>query len=68
MPIPRFRDAGGKYDVCLFCPACGWAIAKDTITANWDTCRLCGKKGLVTQKNYYNRNLATGEQPHVKPT
>lgn len=54
MPIPRFKDKDGGYDICLFCEKCGWAIVKDTLTQNWTTCRSCGNDHLVTLKNYYS--------------
>ncbi|GAI61085.1 unnamed protein product, partial [marine sediment metagenome] len=39
MPIPRYRDADGDYEIILFCPKCAWAIPKDRITMGWKQCR-----------------------------
>lgn len=55
MPIPRFRDADGDYEIVLFCPACGWAITKDRVTQGWKQCRLCGGK-LETRRQDYGPN------------
>lgn len=53
--IPRFRDADGDYEIYLFCPNCGWAITKGSMTQNWKHCRLCGGK-LETRRIDYFRN------------
>lgn len=55
MPTPRFRDADGDYEIVLFCPACGWAIIKDRVTASWKECRSCRGK-LETRRNDYGKN------------
>ncbi|MBA7468381.1 hypothetical protein ES707_03629 [subsurface metagenome] len=55
MPIPRFRDADGDYEVILFCPTCRWAIAKDRVTQKWRHCRACGAK-LETRRSDYAKN------------
>ena len=55
MPIPRFRDADGEYEIVLFCPGCGWAITKDKFTQNWRKCRHCGGK-LETKRVDYAEN------------
>lgn len=39
MVVPRYRDDGGAYDLCLFCQQCGWAVPRDSITKSWKTCR-----------------------------
>ena len=38
MPIPRFKDADGLYEVYLICNACGWCIPKDRVTEHWKEC------------------------------
>lgn len=55
MPIPRFRDADGDYEVVLFCPKCAWAITKDRVTQDWKQCRRCGGK-LETRRIDYASN------------
>lgn len=57
MPIPRFTDpkSSERYDVSLVCPKCHWAIAKDSITEKWDTCRSCGSAGLLTRRYNYGQ-------------
>jgi len=55
MPIPRFRDADGDYEICLYCPSCHWAITKDRVTMSWKQCRLCGSK-LETRRINYGKN------------
>lgn len=55
MPIPRFRDADGDYEIVLFCPGCGWAIPKDRVTQNWKQCRCCGGK-VETRRVNYSKN------------
>jgi hypothetical protein len=54
MPIPRFKDDEGRYDIYLFCKKCGWAVTKDRVTEHWDTCRSCGNTRLVTRKYYHS--------------
>jgi len=54
MPIPRFRDADGEYEIILSCPKCAWAITKDRVTMKWKVCRNPGCDGkLVTRRNDY---------------
>jgi len=55
MPIPRFRDADGDYDIYLVCTKCAWAICKDRVTMNWTHCRKCGGR-LETKRTDYPRN------------
>lgn len=43
MPLPRFKDEDGRYDVYLMCE-CHWCWPKDTITKNWKECPHCGGK------------------------
>lgn len=50
MPIPRYRDADGDYDVSLCCPKCHWAIAKDRVTSQWKQCRMKGCDGILVVK------------------
>ncbi len=55
MPIPRFRDADGDYEIVLFCQNCGWGAFKDRVTMGWEKCRLCGGK-LETRRIDYRAN------------
>lgn len=55
MPLPRYRDRDGDYQIVLFCCKCGWAIAKDRITMSWTECRSCGGK-LETRRVDYGKN------------
>jgi len=52
MPIPRFIDTFGDYEVVLFCPKCAWSICKDRVTRIWKQCRRCGGK-LETRRIDY---------------
>jgi len=55
MPIPRFRDADGDYEIVLFCLACGWAITKDRVTIIRKRCWLCNHT-LETRRVDYREN------------
>jgi len=52
MPIPRFRDADGDYEIILSCRHCGWCIPKDRMTFKWKECRNCGQKLETTRADY----------------
>lgn len=52
MPIPRFRDGDGDYEIVLFCLKCAWSIAKDRVTQDWKQCRCCGGKLEVRRIDY----------------
>jgi hypothetical protein len=65
MPIPRFKDADGSYEVFLMC-ACGWCITKDKLTKGWKECRMCGKPLRTTRVDYdppYGTTYADGKPP-----
>ncbi len=53
MPIPRYKDAEGKFEVYLICNACGWSIPKDRLTEHWKECRRCGQKLRTARVDYY---------------
>ncbi|MBA7605064.1 hypothetical protein ES703_12193 [subsurface metagenome] len=55
MPLPRYRDVDGDYQIVLFCRKCGWAIAKDRITMAWKECRSCSGQ-LETNRVDYGKN------------
>lgn len=55
MPIPRYRDADGDYEIYLYCPNCHWTVTKDRVTMNWKQCRRCDHK-LETQRVDYSPN------------
>ncbi len=55
MPIPRFRDADGEYEIILLCRTCGWCIPKDRMTHKWKQCQNCGYK-LETARADYRGN------------
>ena len=52
MTVPRFQEGDIPYEVYLFCKACGYAIAKDDVTAKWAGCQLCNKKLVTMRANY----------------
>jgi len=52
MGIPRFKDEKGRFEVVLSCRKCGWAVAKDRVTASWGKCPLCGS-GVATRRVDY---------------
>jgi len=52
MPIPRFRDVDGEYEIDLFCHNCGWAIPKDRVTMGWKQCRSCGHRLETIRVDY----------------
>jgi len=57
MPIPRYRDADGDYEIVLFCPECAYAITKDRLTSQWKYCPMKGCAGkLETRRIDYNPN------------
>ena len=49
MPIPRYRDSKGAYEIVLFCPSCAYSITLSKITEKWEDCPLCLKKGRKTK-------------------
>jgi len=53
MPIPRFRDEKGRYEVALRCDYCGYSITKDSVTRGWKDCPLCRKGKLLTVRVDY---------------
>ena len=61
MPIPRYRDEKGRYEIILFCPKCAWAITKDSFTENWTQCRLCGGD-LETRRVDYSRQAPSPQE------
>jgi len=58
MPIPRYIDNKGVFEIIMFCRACGWAIPKDIVSTNtprFKRCDHCGGE-LVTMRNDYPRS------------
>lgn len=55
MPIPRYRDADGDYEITLCCTNCGYAIAKDRWSSQFTTCPFCDAK-LETRRTDYKTN------------
>jgi hypothetical protein len=53
MPIPRYKDAEGKFEVYLICNGCGWCIPKDRLTEHWKECRQCGGKLRTARTDFY---------------
>jgi len=54
MPIPRYNDDKGRYDISLSCPKCGYAVAKGRQTMSQTKCRLCGAE-MATKRIDYGR-------------
>ena len=53
MPIPRFEDAKGKYDLSIVCKSCSSMFTKTPANQGWIACPVCGQKELATRKIYY---------------
>jgi len=65
MPIPRYKDADGRFDIFLLCK-CGYAIEKCSITKDWKECRLCGKPLRTARVDFnppYKTTYADGKPP-----
>jgi len=54
MPIPRYKDNKGRYEISLFCSKCGYAVVKGRHTMPRTQCRLCGET-MQTRRTDYGR-------------
>lgn len=59
MPIPRYEDEKGRYEIVLFCPKCAYAVVKDSYTENRTECPLCGGDLETRRVDYPGRTPST---------